>query len=150
MTDAVFDAIFLSNDWFAQIGVAEAWAKAASALEPVDAGAARIAWSLAAHGYRIYCDAYDAHLPASRWDYDYGRECAEAETKARELPERPPSDALSEWGRLVLSRRFSDALALVTARPEGAAERALLAVVVLALHHAGRKDDAERLAPWCS
>jgi hypothetical protein len=147
--DPLFDALFFTKDWWSQLGAAEAWAKAARLLEPFDPGAARSAWGRAARSFGIYNDEHRAHLPASRFDYDYGPELTEAEGKARELPDRPPSEALPEWARRMLAGRFGDALPLVAAPPEAPAERALLAVLVLALHNANRKDEAERLTPWC-
>jgi hypothetical protein len=148
VTDRLFDALFFTADWWSQLAAAELWAKAARLLEAVDPAGARVAWGYAARSYGIHVEEHSAHSPASRWDYDYGPELSEAEDRRRALPDRDPSPALPEWARLLLERRFTDALGRVNARPEAGAERALLAVLALACRHADRKDDAERLEGW--
>jgi len=80
VSDALFDRMHASTDGWSQVAVAEARSKAARALEEVDPAAARIAWSFAAHAYAVYYEQYQAHLPASRWDYDIARELHEAES----------------------------------------------------------------------
>src|SRR5262249_49544342 len=92
------------------------------------------------------CEQYDAHLPASRWDYDYARELSDAEAKVRALRAGAPSDALAGFVRLALERRYEAAVAAI---PDGVAspiDRAVIAALVTICRIGGRGADADRLA----
>ena len=86
--DSIHAAVLKADGW-AQLACAQAWEKVACAFEPLDAGAARLAWAYAAEHYSSYAAEYDAHLPASRWDHDYRPELAAATAKRSALPARP-------------------------------------------------------------
>jgi hypothetical protein len=114
------------SDHWTQLGRAEAWAAAAKELERDHPRAARVAWRHASRGYDAYCEAYAAHMPASRWDYDYGREAADAHARATD---RTPLDrddaALPDWIADALAGRLDDARAHAPSDPADELGRAV-------------------------
>ena len=134
-----------SSDHWSQLASAEAWAAVAKLLEPAHPRAARVAWRHASRGYDAYCEAYDAHLPASRWDYDYGREAAAANEHAT-APEPPPDPSpLPGWIDDALAGRLDDAVR-AAAPPHGdELATAVARALAVACDAAGRADDAARL-----
>jgi hypothetical protein len=153
MGDPLFDALHASSDWMLQASAGVAWSKAAPLVETVDPEGGAMAWGHAARSFDAYVKEYDAHAPASRWDYSYRSELAEARDRAARPP--PPRDArdgaaatgLCAWARHILAGRFTAALAEASPT-EVPAERALLAVLALACRAAERNEDAERLEAW--
>ena len=113
-------------DHWAALGRAEAWAAAAALLEREHPRAARVAWRRAADNYDIYCTEYDAHLPASRWDYDYGREAGDARTRATDRTPIDRDDApLPAWISDAIAGHAADAPAEPADDLERAVARAL-------------------------
>ena len=115
------------SDHWAQLGAAEAWAAAAKLLETAHPRAARVAWRHASRGYDAYCEAYSAHLPASRWDYDYGREAADARARATDRTPIDREDAeLPDWISDAIAGRFDDARASAPHEPPDELSRAVM------------------------
>jgi hypothetical protein len=137
------DEVMRTADHWSQLAWAEAWAAVAAQLADRPR-AARRAWRHAAAGYQAYCEAYDRNLPASRWDYDYGRECAEAHQHA-DVPEPPPDAVpLPPWIAAALGGRLDDAVRDAQASTDALTLAALRALAI-ACDAAGRADDAARL-----
>jgi hypothetical protein len=140
----------LRSDWWTMLACATAWQALAEAISGTDPGAARLAWQHAAQAYAVYNAEHAAHLPASRFDHDYGPELSAAEAAARSLAPAAPSDALPGWLRAVLDRRFTDALNALPGPPSDAGERAAVRMLAIACRATERVADAERLEGWAS
>jgi hypothetical protein len=145
--DPLTQALHFAN-WWTQLACAQRWQRAAVLLESVDSGAARLAFRHAASCYAVYHEEHRAHLPASRFDHDFGPELGDMEARWRALPDCPPTDAIPSWIQLTLARRFSDALEELQAPPTLAFERALLGVLALACRAAKREVELVRLLSW--
>jgi len=148
-SDPLASALTLS-DWWTMLACATAWQAIAEAFANVDPGAARIAWKHAADAYGVYNEEHAAHLPASRFDHDYGPELSAAEAAARSLPVAAPSAALPEWLRATLERRFTDALGALREPPTDGPGRAATRILALACRAGKRVGDAERLEAWAA
>jgi hypothetical protein len=130
---------------FQVLGVAELWDRAATQLAPRDPGAARIALDHAINAYKAYRKAYASHMPASRWDHDYGPELSDAQRRRREIPACDPRPDLPGWILLVLRREYTQAIQELGEGPLTADERAVLAAMVLLCRIARQDETADRL-----
>jgi hypothetical protein len=142
VSDPFLEAMRKANHW-TQLAWAEAWAAVAERLADRPR-AARRAWAHAAAGYDGYCEAYARNLPASRWDYDYGRECALAHEHADAPAPPPDATPLPPWIAAALGGRLDDAVREAPA-PRDELELATLRALAIACDVAGRADDARRL-----
>jgi hypothetical protein len=135
MSDRLRDGMRRSDHW-AQLAWAEAWGAVARLLAPTHARSARAAWRHAADGYDAYRVEYDKHMPASRWDYDYGRELSDAREHARARdPLTDDGAPLAPW---IVAALDGDLEAALASAPTGESEldRAVLRALDVARHAA--------------
>jgi len=129
---------------FTQLAWAEAWAAVAKQLEPARPSSARAAWRFASAGYDAYTEAYWKHMPASRFDYDYAQEAADAHARAHATVAAGDAPPLARWIEDALAGRFDDAAAAAELTDD--LSRAIAAALSVGCYAAGRTDDAERLS----
>ncbi len=86
------------------------WQSSLPLFDPTDLGAARLALAQIASSLSIYHEEGVAHLPASRWDSDFGDELGKAKQRLRELPDVAPSPAPPGFVRDALDRRYEEAI----------------------------------------
>ncbi len=136
-------------DHWTELGLAGQWARAGELLSVQDPLASAAAWAHAADHYQAYHDAWQEHLPASRWDYDYGPELSEALTRGRGPKLVPPEPAArAPFVDHALHGRFDEAAACVTQRPTRRGERAILSILATHSGREGRAEEEQRLRAW--
>ncbi len=127
----------MARDHWLELAVATRWSRVGELLVDADPVGSRMAWSRAATAFAAYCAAYDANMPASRFDYDYRAEARDAKDRAGSRAATnfavAPRGERSELLQLALEGRFADASALVTARPRRRVERSVLGILALEL-----------------
>lgn len=136
-------------DHWTELAFAVRWERVAELLSEEDPAASRVAWSRAADGYKVYNEAWSAHLPSSRFDHDYEPELGYARAKAGRSVTLAFAGGQSRMPLLqhALDGKFDEAIACVSERPHRRVERAILSL--LAMHcGAGRLDEARRLDAW--
>jgi hypothetical protein len=136
------------GDHWHQLSLAEAWRKVAELLALDDREAAGVAWSYASEHYAAYREAYDRHLPVSRWDYDYGPEHARSMREGRPRPPRDIAASFAPFVAKALDGQYDEAALLITSRPARRVERAIVVVIALALEKPAQREARDRLFQW--
>jgi hypothetical protein len=137
---------YVRANHFQVLDVALLWDRAAGELILRDPAAARLALEHAIRAYEAYRQAYAEHMPASRWDYDYGPELSAAERRSSAIgPLLQPDPRLPSWMLSVLQGRYERALAEFTGLTSFPGETALLAVLARVCRIARLDEEAMRL-----
>jgi hypothetical protein len=130
---------------FQVLEVALRWERAACLLAERDPGAARLAWGHAIQAYDAYRKAYEAHMPASRWDHDFGPERSAAASRRREIGPCEPRSGLPGWLLHALEGRYTRAIGELAEGSLTPDERAVVALLAQLCSMARQEEIASRL-----
>ena len=139
------DRLYRDSDHWRHHNLGDLWLDAARSLAADRPAAARIACQWSRHYFELYNKAWNAHMPASRWDSDGGAEIMDVQTLQDSLPAAGPESPLQIWMSLLLEGDWIAALAAFGNATPGLDGKPLAALLADACQAAGRQDDAQRV-----